>query len=843
MITKKHSFFYFFYIFSIFFLGTNSFAQSVKITNDVNKKRLIFSNEKLKFVLDYNKKANISTLVVNGQQVIDGNEGIYSKFIINKATYSSLNLKTNPTVKITKNIVSVSGIKYGEKNFSILENWIFTIGKEQVQFDMDRTLSNAIVAEKVCLPVFTFNNINTWEGAYQDYGGVAWFYLFNRKLDTYGVYSNSSDFWNSKTNNGLNITVSSPGKYAAMDYSRTATDKLTFTIAVAAAEVLPRFDADTQRRMYVRDTTDVWAPIKIDAGKTSQSITLSYFDFKQKYGRGNLKGINEDQVSTVLNTIARIGVIGKKHIGGNSWHTPYGPICLHEQYIAEIGLGINDDNYLKGYQETLDFYRDNAIKPDGRVWSRWAYSNEDAMQKNFNDKGFYEAQWGYLMDSNPDFVTNVSELYDQTGDLNWVKKHQLSCEKVLDWILKRDSNNNGLVEMMTDSHNEKRGSDWLDIIWASYENAFVNAKLYKALVLWINIEKQLGNTAKESEYKTFAEKLKMSFNKTTAEGGFWDADKKCYIHWRDKDGSIHGNNMVTPVNFMAIAYGLCDNTERKAEILDGIEMQMQKENLFFWPVCMYSYAPGEGNDWQFPFPAYENGDIFLSWGSVAVKAYSSYKPEVALKYVKNVLAQYAKDGLAFQRYGRTTQAGLGDDILSGNCLSVVGLYQSIYGVNPLYNRFYLDPHITTELSGTKLRYNYRNQKLNIDLEADKYSVSNGHYKVSSKTDFGFFSTQTELLFFKGKAEKSALKVHTQPKVHLSLDIKKWNENEISFNEYSTSKTVAKLAYQINDLKGESFYTILINNQPFKRLKTSKSGVLVFDRETSDGVKEVLVLNK
>jgi len=34
--------------------------------------------------------------------------------------------------------------------------------------------------------------------------------------------------------------------------------------------------------------------------------------------------------------------IDKKHFGGNSWHTPYGPICLHEQYIGEMGLAIND---------------------------------------------------------------------------------------------------------------------------------------------------------------------------------------------------------------------------------------------------------------------------------------------------------------------------------------------------------------------------------------------------------------------------------------------------------------------------------------------------------------------
>ena len=411
-----------------------------------------------------------------------------------------------------------------------------------------------------------------------------------------------------------------------------------------------------------------------------------------------MAGVNEEQVSAVLNTIARIGVIDKQHFGGNSWHTPYGPICLHEQYIAQMGLAINDESYLKGYKECLDFYRDNAVKKDGRVWARWAYSNEDAMPNQFTDKGFYEAQWGYLLDANPDFVTNVAELYDQNGDLGWIKTHQLSCEKVLDWIINRDINGNGLVEMMTDSHKQKRGSDWIDIIWASYENAFVNAKLYHALILWADIERQLNNREKEHYYRLFAAKLKKNFNKPTTEGGFWDAEKRCYIHWRDKDGSVHGNNMVTPVNFMAIAYGICDDSVRIKTILDDIEEQMQKEKLFFWPICLYSYTPGEGNDWQFPFPNYENGDIFLSWGSVGVKAYASYRPELALKYVKKVLARYSKDGLAFQRYGRAKQDGLGDDILSGNSLAVVGLYQAIYGINPRYNRRYLAPRRSNELA-------------------------------------------------------------------------------------------------------------------------------------------------
>jgi hypothetical protein len=428
------------------------------------------------------------------------------------------------------------------------------------------------------------------------------------------------------------------------------------------------------------------------------------------------------------------------------------------------------------------------------------------------------------------------ELYDQTGDKAWIKTHQRSCEKALDWLLKRDANNNGLVEMMNDNQTERKSSDWIDIIWASYENAFVNAKLYHALLLWSDVEKQLGDTQKANYYSQFAAKLKSSFNKPVSEGGFWDNTKQCYIHWRDKDGSTHGNNMVTPVNFMAIGYGICDDNARTKSILDTIEYQMQKEQLFFWPICMYSYNKGEGNDWQFPFPNYENGDLFLSWGALGVKAYAAYKPALALKYVKNVLAQYAKDGLAFQRYGRVKQDGLGDDILSGNSLSVVGLYQAIYGINPLHNRFYLNPHITEELAGTKLKYNFRDQALLIDLAINKYAISNGQFKIITDRDFGFYSTGKALLYFNGNNATASLKVEASS--NLTLDIKTFDQDSMLWTQSSTGPN--NLAYQINELKQDSYYTISVNKKILKRIKSNSKGSITFNYK-ADKIADVIAI--
>ena len=815
-------------------------SQSIITSNDLNRKTISFGNQKLKLKLDYNRKANIALLEVNGQKVIDGAAGIYSEIKTLSAIYNTLNLSVQPTLNVQKNSIKIEGITYGDKDVIINETWEFITSEKGVKFNVERSFSNPTKVEEASIPTFNFSSINTWEGAYQGYGGLAWFYLFNEKLATYGVHTNSSKFWNSKTGNGLSVVVDAPGKQVAMKYSRTNNDQLAYGITVSDQEMIPRYDEGTNRKRFIRQNTNVWSAFKMPAEKTNQSITLSYFDFDQEYGRGKFVGMNGEQVSAVLNTIARIGVIDAKHFGGNSWHTPYGPICLHEQYIAQLGLAINDDNYLQGYQECLDFYRDNAIKPDGRVWARWAYNNVDIMPGEVTDKGFYEAQWGYLMDSNPDLVTNVAELFDQTGDLKWVKTHQISSEKALDYIIKRDSDGDGLVEMMTDSYKDKRGSDWIDIIWAAYENAFVNAKLYFALTKWAVIEHELGNDAKAKQYEDFAAKLKKSFNKPTTEGGFWDEEKQCYVHWLDKDKSVHGRNMVTPVNFMAIAYGICDDEKKIKTILDNIETQMQQEKLFFWPLTMSSYASGEGKEEQFPFPFYENGDLFLSWGAVAVKAYANYKPELALKYVRNVMEKHSKDGLAYQRYGRVKQDGLGDDILSGNSLSVVGLYQAIYGINPLFNRFYLNPHITKDLAGTVLKYNYRNEKMSIGLEMNKYSVSNGKHQIISKSHFGFFSVNDQLSYFNGNEAKSSLIADTKGGKSLILEIKEWGDNKKVYSQSSIDNKIKKIKFSVCNLTPNTFYNITRGDRKILNIKSDAEGKLVYSDKVLINPAEVII---
>lgn len=310
--------FCFLLIISLLNLLTECEAQQSFTRNDVKNKVVTFGNRKIKITLDYNNKCHISSLDINGQKVIEGAAGIFSEIKTAAQPYSTLQLKASPKVNVTNRTITVSAISYGDERVTINETWKFRVKDTNIVFDIVRNFPTSFTAEEASFPSFNFNNINTWEGAFHGFGGVAWFYLFNEKLSTYGVHTNQSSFWNSKTGNGLKITVAAPGKQVAMKYTRTNEDKLAYGIAVSEMEMIPRYDSGTNRKRFIRQRTDVWAPFNITRGTTTQSINLSYFNFNEQYNRGKFVGMDGAKITSVLNTIARMGVIDAKHFGGNS---------------------------------------------------------------------------------------------------------------------------------------------------------------------------------------------------------------------------------------------------------------------------------------------------------------------------------------------------------------------------------------------------------------------------------------------------------------------------------------------------------------------------------------------
>ena len=774
----------------------------------------------ISFRLKCDKGCEIENLTINGNQVMSNGNGVSTGYTQGKLFFSSAISSSAPAIKIAKNVVTISNISYGQSAFGIKESWVFTILKNKIHWQIKRDYLNDGTMDQNFLPAWRFNSMQTWDGAVLSNGGVAWCRFLEKENFTYGVHASGITFWNRGNNSCFRISPEI-GKeiYPAVSFSHSKKDVFEVMQTYSNSEVATKHGL----RRFVETGNDVFAPVTVKKSTINIGYILQALNYDEAFDRGTLKGINEGSVNEILNTIARYSVVDQNLYGSNGWRTGYA--VLQEQWLALFGLAINDPQYIGGYSQTLEYEKEHAIQPDGRVLPRWHHDASDGMPNTFTKDGYYECQWGYMLDSQPAYAIDVAEQFDMTGDKVWLKKFKSSCESALEYMIRRDSDGNGLYEVIQNTHKEQKGTDWLDVVWASYEVASINALMYKALTRWSELEILLGDQKMADRYTLLALKLKTEYNKNIADGGFWNPEKEWYIHWHEKDGSVYGNNLVSMVNFMAIGYGVCDDPIRKKAILSKMEELNRKENLFIWPACYFPYEDNVGlKNVNYPWPNYENGDMFLGWAELGIRCYAEKNPEIAVKYIRNVIAKYDKDGLAHQRYQRISQTGTGEDILANNAMAAVGLYRNIYGIRPQFNRLYVEPHITDELNGTEVKYNLRGMNYLIGLKTDKTTVSIGNLSVSSSAPFGVNPGRNEIDVFFGSESKATFKAKSNNSCNIEL-IRK-SDSVISW-KHSSGGGKIKVEYVLDGLNPMKNYTVLVNNIVLKVTKPEVKGNLSF----------------
>jgi len=772
--------------------------------------------------LNYDGRCVLDQVTVRGRQVV-AESGVYSGIRLDGQWFTTRTGIATPTILAGRNTLTVKDIAYGPHGTEVRETWQFSVQADRILWKITRHFSSETSLEDAAFPEWNFSSLSTWTGGLLGDGGVVWNKYLETTNATYGAHTGTVTFWNRQQRDCLRI-IATPKKnqHETVRFSHQPNNSFSFNYVASAEELKPKHGL----ARFLPNQQDLWAPFNVTPGEVSVEFALQALDYDEVCDRGTFRGLDGESIGELLNTVGRYGVIDARLVGGNGWRSGF--TCLHEQWFAQMGLALDDTDYITNFAAALDYERDHAIGPDGRVKSRWCYNAGDAMPGTYDPLGFYEAQWGYMLDSQPDYVICVAEQFDLTGDRSWLAGQKTACEKALDFLLRREVKDTGLVAVMTDSHTEQRGSDWIDVIWASHENALINAELYYALELWADAEDTLGDRTPASAYRVFAARLKATFNRPIAEGGFWDPTNQWYVYWRDKDGSIHGNNLVTPVNFAAIGYGLCDEAPRQKAILDRIETEMQKEDLFFWPLNFFPYQPDEGMKVNFPYPNYENGDLFLSWGELAVRAYAAYDPGVALKYVRKTLSQYDKDGLSYQRYQRKSQRGAGNDILAGNCMPIVGLYRDIYGLQPKPNRLYLEPHMSGELNGTALRYQLRGRQYVIHLSTEGCAATVGVYTLRDPSPFGVNATETGLEFFPGHSPDWALSVTQSPAQPLTVQIESWPVNPDEARRWTeTAKAKGKTRHKVAGLRPNAVYQLSVQGHSTVSLRADHAGRIEF----------------
>ena len=731
---------------------------------------------KLSCKIDCSEGCSFQNLSVNGRDVLS-QQGIYTFIMTSEGNFSSRKSNKTPDVKKRGKSYLIDNIQYGDGNLMVDEVWTLTPNDSTIVWRIERTYSNDAVLEDMGFPMWNFARMDTWKGGILDNGGMVWCKYLDGENTTYAVHTPGVTYWEPILGDALSISVDRDGDavYTGAAYSQEPQGVFSCRQYVADVPLKQRYHLSR----FVRGHKDVFAPFEVKKGTETVTVTIAYKNYNDVYSRGDLKEIDANTVRELLNTTARYGVVDNGIVGGNGWTTNWK--CMHEPFFGRIAWAVNDTNYTANLAYSLDQERDYALLPDGRMLSRWHDVQGDEIPGTYDkETGYYEAMWGYTIDSQPGYVLNVSDLFALTGDVEWVRSHKENCEKVLEWLIRRDSNGNGIFEMKNGHIREAKASDWTDIVWASFENAFVNVQMYAALVAWADIEESvLGDLEHAGRYRAIADRLKQAYNKPVSEGGFWHPEKHQYVYWRDNDGVIHGDNLFTPVNFAAIAYGICDDGQRISQLLDQIEKRMNQEQLFHWPLCFDSFRREEVSAGNWPFPNYENGDIFPTWGYLGVGAYAKYKPELAVKYIQLLLKQYQKDGLSSQRYSRINQQGVGSDILSGICTSITALYSDVYGVRPHWNYLELNPRMTPELDGTTFRYPLRGVDYLLQLSSDGYSVSFNHCKVDSKVAVGVASSDKGLLLY-WKGDISPIRLEQKGKRMISVSVDKNTETTCEF---------------------------------------------------------------
>ena len=287
-----------------------------------------------------------------------------------------------PRVSTTEDTATISDIVCTGGAVSFKETWRFTARDDQILWRIERDYLTGDRVDDSGFASWDFANMSTWTGALLGHGGVAWCRLFDRPNATYGVHAGAVTLWNRSERACLRITPDGPpGAHVATRFTRQPNG--VFTLAHALSE--DRLATQHGQCRFLRGRQDLWTPWTIRPGAVALEFTLQALEYDRGYDRGHFAHFNRSSIRDILNTIARIGAIDDEVMGSNGYYSGFA--VLHEPWIAQLGLALDDPAYFQAYARALDRQRDHTLGRDGRMKSRWSYTAGDAMPGTYDAYG------------------------------------------------------------------------------------------------------------------------------------------------------------------------------------------------------------------------------------------------------------------------------------------------------------------------------------------------------------------------------------------------------------------------------------------------------------------------
>jgi hypothetical protein len=303
------------------------------------------------------------------------------------------------------------------------------------------------------------------------------------------------------------------------------------------------------------------------------------------------------------------------------------------------------------------------------------------------------------LDTYPSLVIAACNYIKGTNDIQWAQKYYARIKEWMDAQMKRDYDQNGLVEYELSGNSGSwdgivRPSNWWDTIGFGYEDAFSNTITYNALNLLAMVAEMIGKKDDAELYNRLAEKMKMKFFPT-----FYNPETGILAGWKSKDGKLHDYYFLM-VNSMAVYYNLVPGDKVK-DVMMALWNKMQDVgytdfslgvpgNLVSVRKVDYSHPDprwggGQLEDGSDAFQRYENGGASINWSYFTLKSFQKAGLEEQFSKIAEGILEGISAG-AFQ--GSCTEGGMTKDwkTWSGECWGYEGFlcdgYLVLLALNP-----------------------------------------------------------------------------------------------------------------------------------------------------------------
>jgi len=197
-------------------------------------------------------------------------------------------------------------------------------------------------------------------------------------------------------------------------------------------------------------------------------------------------------------------------------------------------------------RRTVDYWILHKTRPTGEVVAYWDY--------------------GDMLDANASPLIAAWDYVESTTDLDWLRQRIERLEFIADYLAKRDTDGDGLVEC-THSGNygslvdPARSASAYDTINAGFKDAYSNELTYRAWRCLADLEKKLERKEQQAHYTQLADRLKAVFFST-----LFDPATGWIAWWKSEDGEMH--NLASPmINALAVEYGLVEKQAAREILL------------------------------------------------------------------------------------------------------------------------------------------------------------------------------------------------------------------------------------------------------------------------------------